>query len=417
MRGERKAPKRRFKEFQHGENWECSKVGEFYDFKNGLNKSKKCFGYGIPIVNFTDVFHNRGIYISQLNGKVNLNCSEISNFRVKQGDIFFTRTSETIDEIGYSSVMLDNPTNTVFSGFVLRGRARDKDPLTLKFKRYAFFTKSFRNEMILKSSMTTRALTSGRAIKNMYVKYPVDKQEQDKIGAFFEKLDNIITLNQRKLEKLKALKKAYLTQMFPAKGESKPKLRFAGFNDEWEECKIEELGEIITGSTPPTQDKSNYGEDYLLVSPIDINSNRYIENTETKLSSKGFNLGRSVKAGSTLFVSIGSTIGKVAQVKQSVVTNQQINSIVANEKYNSDFIYSLMVNKSEDIRKLAATQAVPIINKTTFSNVEVLVSSDVNEQQKIGEFFVSLDNIIEVYQCKLEKLQNLKKAYLNEMFV
>ncbi|MBK7735025.1 MAG: hypothetical protein IPI36_07210 [Chitinophagaceae bacterium] len=81
--------------------------------------------------------------------------------------MFFTRTSETIEEIGQPSVMLDEPTQAVFSGFVLRARAINEDPLEIGFKQYAFFTNSFRSEMV-KSSMTTRALTSGTAIKKCY---------------------------------------------------------------------------------------------------------------------------------------------------------------------------------------------------------------------------------------------------------
>ncbi|OZQ88560.1 hypothetical protein CA598_15160 [Paenibacillus sp. VTT E-133291] len=205
-------PKRRFAGFIDA--WEQREVGEFYDFKNGLNKGKEYFGKGTPIVNFTDVFHNRGIDSTQLRGKVELTDKEIRNFEVRQGDIFFTRTSETIEEIGYPSVMLDAPKDTVFSGFVLRGRAKDNDPLTNIFKRYVFFTDVFRNEMQKKSSMTTRALTSGTAIKEMCFSFPVSKEEQDKIGQFFANLDNLITLHQRKLEKLQNIKKAYLNEMF-----------------------------------------------------------------------------------------------------------------------------------------------------------------------------------------------------------
>jgi type I restriction enzyme S subunit len=194
--------------------WEQRKVGEFYFFKNGLNKGKEYFGKGTPIVNFTDVFHNRGLEANQLRGKVLLDDSEIKNFEVRQGDIFFTRTSETIDEIGFPSVMLDAPKSTVFSGFVLRGRAIEDDPLTNIFKRYVFFTEAFRKEMIKKSSMTTRALTSGTAIKEMFFKFPVSKDEQDRIGAFFSNLDNLITLHQRKLGHLQEQKKALLQQMF-----------------------------------------------------------------------------------------------------------------------------------------------------------------------------------------------------------
>lgn len=208
-----KVPRIRFKGFTG--DWEQRKVGEFYDFKNGLNKNKEFFGTGVPIVNFTDVFHNRGLTASQLEGRVTLEPNEIKNYRVKKGDIFFTRTSETIEEIGYPSVMLDTPENTVFSGFVLRGRCfSGNDPLDNLFKQYVFFTQSFRGEMKKKSSMTTRALTSGTSIKEMLFQFPSSKNEQHQIGKCITKFDDLITLHQRKLDQLQTMKKFMLQNMF-----------------------------------------------------------------------------------------------------------------------------------------------------------------------------------------------------------
>lgn len=205
-------PEIRFKGFI--EKWKLQEVGEFYDFKNGLNKGKEFFGYGVPIVNFTDVFHNRSLKAVKLKGRVSLTTTEIANFNVKQGDVFFTRTSETINEIGHPSVMMDLPKNTVFSGFVLRARAIGADPMTLSFKQYVFFTEAFRSEMVKKSSMTTRALTSGTAIKQMFFIFPENKKEQTKIGNFFKTLDTLLTFHQSELEKLKNIKKACLEKMF-----------------------------------------------------------------------------------------------------------------------------------------------------------------------------------------------------------
>ena len=208
-----KYPEVRFKGFTDA--WEQRKVGDYYEFKNGLNKGKEFFGKGTPIVNFTDVFHNRGLFPEMLNGKVQLEPSEIKNYEVKKGDIFFTRTSETIEEIGYSSVMLEEPKDTVFSGFVLRGRCLvHEDPLDNLFKKYVFTTKYFRAEMLKKSSITTRALTSGTAIKDMQFLYPSSKKEQYLIGMFLSNIDNLITLHQRKLDNLNNIKKGFLQQMF-----------------------------------------------------------------------------------------------------------------------------------------------------------------------------------------------------------
>lgn len=165
-------PELRFPGFE-GE-WEEKKVGELLEFKNGLNKGKEYFGSGSSIVNFKDVFNNRSINTNNLTGKVNVNSKELKNYSVEKGDVFFTRTSEVIGEIGYPSVILNDPENTVFSGFVLRGRPKSGiDLINNNFKRYVFFTNSFRKEMITKSSMTTRALTSGTAINRMKVIYPV----------------------------------------------------------------------------------------------------------------------------------------------------------------------------------------------------------------------------------------------------
>ena len=178
-------------------SWEQRKLGDFYTFKNGLNKEKVYFGYGDSIVNFTDVFHNRQIYSSTLKGKVCVNKKELENYKVKEGDLFFTRTSETIEEIGFPAVVMEPMERVVFSGFVLRGRAEKYDPLVNIFKSYIFFTDNFRSEMKKKSSMTTRALTSGTALKEMYFSYPRDLEEQNKIGEILLRLDKIITLHQQ----------------------------------------------------------------------------------------------------------------------------------------------------------------------------------------------------------------------------
>lgn len=194
-----------------------------------------------------------------------------------------------------------------------------------------------------------------------------------------------------------------------------PQIRFKGFNEEWEENTINNLGDIVTGSTPKTQDKSNYCGEYLFVSPADIQNNRYIESTITTLSLKGHKLGRILEKNSVLFVSIGSTIGKVAQIKNKATTNQQINAINPNKYNDSNFIYSMLVNKSDRIKKLASAQAVPIINKTSFSEIEILIPH-IAEQTKIGNYFQQLDKLIEQKEKKYQKLKQFKKAMLDKMF-
>ena len=197
---------------------------------------------------------------------------------------------------------------------------------------------------------------------------------------------------------------------------STPEIRFEGFTDDWEQHKLYEIGQIVTGTTPPTSDAENYNGDLLFVSPADIDDNRYITKTITTVSEKGFNTGREIRKGASLFVSIGSSIGKVAQMAEKAITNQQINAVVPNDNYDDDFVLSLLETQSSNVKAIASNQAVPIVNKSTFSNIDILVPPNITEQQKMGKYFANPDNLITLHQRKCESLQHLKSAMLVKMF-
>ncbi|WP_048967226.1 restriction endonuclease subunit S, partial [Enterococcus faecalis] len=411
----------RFRGFQ--EDWELCKVEEFYDFKNGLNKEKEFFGSGVPIVNFVDVFHNRGLTPEMLKGRVTLSKKEIKNFEVKQGDIFFTRTSETINEIGYPSVMLGVPTDTVFSGFVLRGRARSVDPMDNLFKRYVFFTESFRNEMVKKSSMTTRALTSGTAIKEMYVQYPSSKDEQHKIGAFLAQIDDTIALHQRKLDQLKELKKAYLQLMFAStntKNDKLPKLRFTGFKGYWELCKLSDISDKVKEKnkhgkfTETLTNSAEYGiinqrfffdkdisnannlDSYYVVQNDDFVYNPRISNFAPVGPIKRNKLGRT---------------GVMSPLYYVFRTHSIDNNYL--EKYFDTVYWHHFMELNGDTGARADRFA---IKDSIFVEMPIPYPST-EEQKKIGIFFKKLDQSITLYKNKLNQLKTLKKSYLQNMFI
>lgn len=243
-------------------------------------------------------------------------------------------------------------------------------------------------------------------------------KEQQKIVDCIFSLDELIEATAQKVEVLKEHKKGLMQQLFPAEGKNVPDLRFPEFQEkkEWKEKQLGNIGEIITGNTPSTKDITNYGGNKLFVSPADISSNRYVSDTKIKLTDKGFTVGRYIPANSVLFVCIGSTIGKVAQNKFECITNQQINSIVPYEEYLSDFIYSVLEHKASQIAMLAGQQAVPIINKTLFSSISILVPPQKEEQEKMANCLSSLDELIEVTSRKVEILKEHKKGLMQQLF-
>jgi type I restriction enzyme S subunit len=251
---------------------------------------------------------------------------------------------------------------------------------------------------------------------SVLVSFP-SPNEQQKIADCLSSIDDLITAQTQKIEALKAHKKALMQQLFPAEGETVPKLRFPEFWDEgeWEQKPLGKVAEIITGNTPSTSDSSYYGGNRMFVSPADISDGRYIINTKTTLSEQGYSMTRKIPADSVLFVCIGSTIGKVAQNKFDCATNQQINALVPFENYASGFIYFALDNEASRIAELAGKQAVPIINKSLFSSVLVGFTSP-NEQQKIADCLSSIDDLITAQTQKIEALKAHKKGLMQQLF-
>ena len=424
------APSIRFKGFSDA--WEQRKVGDFYDFKNGLNKGKAFFGKGTPIVNFTDVFHKRGITTQMLRGRVTLTPSEISNYGVKQGDIFVTRTSETIEEIGYASVMLDSPKDTVFSGFVLRGRAIKEDPLTLKFKQFVFSTDAFRSEMIKKSSMTTRALTSGTAIKKMYFQYPVSTEEQNRIGQFLESLDHLITLHQRKYEKLTNVKKSMLEKMFPQNGSSYPEIRFKGFTDPWEQRKFNEVFDFLQNNALSRAELTNngkvmnvhYGDILVKYGEIlDITKDELTYLVDDSILKK---YQTSVLRNGDIIIADAAedeTVGKCSEIVglsgETVLSGLHTIPCRPTVKFAEGYLGYYMNSGAYHNQLLPLIQGTKIssISKSAIQDTEIDYPKLEEEQAQIGTYFKNLDHLITLHQRELEKLQNIKKSMLEKMFV
>ena len=194
-----------------------------------------------------------------------------------------------------------------------------------------------------------------------------------------------------------------------------PQLRFPEFNGEWEEKALGVVATITTGSTPSTSNNEYYDGDVAFVSPADIQGNRIVRSTKTTITELGLSVVREIKKRSTLFVCIGSTIGKVSQAGVNCATNQQINALTAKNSFDNDFIYSLLEFKAPRIKLLAGVQAVPQINKSEFSRFKFTFPL-LPEQQKIASFLAAVDEKIEQLIKKQELLGSWKKGLMQQIF-
>lgn len=372
----------------------------FYDFKNGLNKGKEFFGSGTPIVNFTDVFHNRRIYSKNLLGTVNLTENEISRFKVKKGDLFFTRTSETINQIGYPSVLIDETKDTVFSGFLLRGRAIKKDPLADTFKSYVFFTESFRREMITKSSMTTRALTTGSALKGMSFNFPKNCSEQCRIGDLLINLDQVIELHQRKIQILQRIKRLYLQEMLANTEQHHPNLRFNIFEDNWKTYKLKE---VIVNEFKGKANANMSGTESIY---LDTN---YLNGGEVSFVDSSSNIAED----DVIILWDGSQAGTVYHGFRGAL-GSTLKAFTP--RYSGSFIYLQLLKNQNRIYHNYRTPNIPHVIKT-FSEDFLIPMASQNEQNKISTFLNKLEYDIKLQKEELDTLVKIKEEYLNKMFI
>ena len=277
-----------------------------------------------------------------------------------------------------------------------------------------FISTKGQRELLSRNTGTALKQLPLKQLKDIPVPLP-SLSEQTAIGSFFQDIDQLISLQQRKLEVLKEQKKTYLKLLFPAKGQTKPALRFAGFEDEWKEVKLGEIGEIQTGNTPPTNEEDNYEKNgFPWVTPTDINS-LVLHTTSKQLSEVGKSKARIAKSGSILVTCIAS-IGKNTLVRTDSAFNQQINSLTPSEKYSSYFLLTQSEIWSRYMLSVAGAGTMQIINKSDFSNIKAMVPT-LPEQEVIGSFFQDLDKAIAKQEEKVNQLKESKQTLLRKMFI
>ena len=226
--------------------------------------------------------------------------------------------------------------------------------------------------------------------------------EQEKIGKFLILLNKKIELQKQKIEALKIYKKGLIQQLF-------------NLND-CEEKHVSDFGNILTGTTPSKAISKYWTNGNIAwITPTDITESKDIYTSNDKLTIDGLNAGRFIPAGSILITCIAS-IGKNAILNVNGSCNQQINAIIPNGNFNSDYLYYLFELKKDYLQSIAGTSATSIINKSAFEEL-VFKVHDIKVQNKIALILNCLELKFETEKSKLAKLRLLKKSLLQQMFI
>ncbi|WP_302165554.1 restriction endonuclease subunit S [uncultured Bifidobacterium sp.] len=281
-----------------------------------------------------------------------------------------------------------------------------------------FFARLLRQPMLLKQY---QQVSQGNSKDTQVLKFddfasigismPASENEQRRIGGFFDRLDSLITLHQRKYDKLCVLKKSMLDKMFPKGGSLYPEIRFAGFTDPWEQRKLGEFGSVAMCKRIYKEQTSEQGDvPFFKIGTFGANPDAFISNELFE----DFKCIYPYPTPGTLLISAAGSIGRVVEYQGEKAYFQDSNIVWLehDHRLNDAFLKPLY---SRIEWGLEGSTIKRLYNKDLLS-AEVTVPGG-REQKEIGQFFAKLDNLITLHQRKLELLRNIKKSMLDKMFV
>ena len=379
---------RRYEKYTY--DWEQRKFGELAVRESNCDISS----VDMPCVEYEDVIANEG----QLN-------KDISLKEVQKKGITFDGSQVLYGKL---RPYLHNWLNPDFMGvavgdwWVLRPVELDKNFLYRLIQTQQF------DDVANQSAGSKMPRADWNLIAETEFIVPSIIKEQAKIGEYFTNLDNLITLHQRKCDETKELKKFMLQKMFPKNGEKKPAIRFEGFTDDWEQRKLGDICQVTMGQSPDGSTYSDEPSDYILVQGnADLKDGWVYPRIWTCQKTK------TAQAGD-LIMSVRAPAGAMGKTAYDVVIGRGVAAIKGNE-----FIYQSLVKYDSDgyWKKLAAGSTFESVNSDAVKGAIVNIPQDIEEQNKIGEYFKQLDTLITLHQRQCEELKKIKRFMLQYMFV
>ena len=397
---EKRKPILRFPDFT--DDWEQRKLNEYLEVSRAKNKDE-VFGK-------EDVLSVSGDYgiVNQIvfQGRSFAGVSVAPYGVVETGDVVYTKSPLKSNPYGIIKTNKGKPgiVSTLYAVYKPLDNVYSEF-IQIYFEQDARMN-NYMHPLVNKGAKNDMKVSDENALKGE-VCFP-SRAEQIKISEYFAKLDNLITLHQRKLDGIKKYKQAMLSKMFPKDGEAVPEVRFPGFTGDWEQRKLSDVAQITMGQSPDGSTYSDTPSTYILVQGnADLKDGWVSPRIWTTQKTKTADAG-------DLIMSVRAPAGAMGKTAYDVVLGRGVAGIKGN-----DFLYQTLVKMDENgyWKKLAAGSTFESINSDVVNNAEIMVPQDIEEQNKIGDYFNNLDNLITLHQRKLDAMKKYKAGLLQQMFV
>lgn len=397
--------------------WERRKLGELAEFRRGLTYSPSDISSsGIRVLRSSNINEDTFILADD---DVYVKETAVNIPLVAKGDILITAANGSSRLVGKHALIIDDTNKMVHGGFMLLAHPYGHSAFVNALMHAPWYSSFIRTYIaggngaignLNKTDLETQEVASA------------PEQEQDKIGSLFTSIDRLITLHQRKHEKLRNIKKAMLDKMFPKNGELFPEVRFAGFTAAWEQRKLGDVCCSLEYGLNAAAKEYDGENKYIRITDIDDNTRLFLTSDLTSPDADLNDAGRyRLKTGDIVFARTGASVGKSYIYKKSDGTVYYAGFLIrakVKQEYSADFVFQNTLSQNYEKYILITSQrsGQPGVNAQEYAEYTFSIP-EYEEQKGIGTFLTKLDDLITLHQRKLEKLQNIKKACLEKMFV
>ena len=383
-------PRIRFKGFN--DDWEQCKLGDIATFSKGNGYSKSDLApSGEPIILYGRLYTNYETTIRNVDTFVELKDKSVIS---QGGEVIVPASGETAEDISRASVVKNE-------GIIIGGDLnviKVNHLLDPTFLALTISNGEQQKELSKRAQGKSVVHLHNSDLQEVNLTFPL-LNEQKEISTLFEKMDNIITLHQRKLEHLKLKKKALLQKLFPKNGERYPELRFPGFTDAWEQRKLGDIATITGGGTPSTSISEYWNGDIDWYSPVEIGENRYVSRSTRKITKLGLekSSAKILPVGTVLFTSRAG-IGNTASLQAEGCTNQGFQSITPNSKeLDTYFLYTMTPKLKRYGEVTGAGSTFVEVSGKQMEQMNLMIPS-LEEQKHVSQLFELMDDAITLHQ-------------------
>lgn len=395
-------------------NWSRRPLGELFDIGAGksMSASARAGADKVPFLRTSNVLWDE-IDLTHVD-EMAISASELVDKSLKAGDLLVCEGGD----IGRAAVWDDRVPVMSFQNHLHRLRPT-QDDVDAHF--YVYFLQSAFTQLGIfegAGNKTTIPNLSRNRLAALDVPHP-PKTEQQSIARALATVREAITVHDKATSIALELKHAVMKDLFTRglRGEAQKETEIGLVPRSWAEVSIADLGEITTGTTPPTKERAYYDDGTIpFVSPGDIEHGAAITSTQKRITNSGLAVSRPLPPGTTCVVCIGSTIGKVGRTTAAVsATNQQINAIVPGMGHDPKYLSHLMTYHSGIVRTAASPSPVPILSKGAFEKLVLFTSKNPDEQVEIATILDAIDDKIDLHRQKRVVLEHLFQSLLHKL--